>query len=44
MRALGFDARRIVGSVIVVEDVGLSEEIVERLPPNVPGGIAPPGL
>ena len=28
----------------LIEEFGLSEEIVEKLPPNVPGGIAPPGL
>ncbi len=28
----------------LIENFGLSEEIVERLPPNVPGGVAPPGL
>lgn len=28
----------------LIEEFGLSEEIVEALPPNVPGGIAPPGL
>jgi len=28
----------------LIEEFGLSEEIVEALPPNVPGGVAPPGL
>jgi hypothetical protein len=28
----------------LIEEFGLSEEIVDKLPPNVPGGIAPPGL
>ena len=28
----------------LIEEFGLSEEIVDSLPPNVPGGIAPPGL
>lgn len=28
----------------LVEEFGLSGEIVEKLPPNVPGGVAPPGL
>jgi arylamine N-acetyltransferase len=28
----------------LTEEFGLSEEIVGKLPPNVPGGIAPPGL
>jgi arylamine N-acetyltransferase len=28
----------------LIEEFGLSEEIVEKLPPNVPGGVAPPGL
>jgi arylamine N-acetyltransferase len=28
----------------LIEEFGLSEEIVDRLPPNVPGGVAPPGL
>jgi hypothetical protein len=28
----------------LIEEFGLSQEIVEKLPPNVPGGIAPPGL
>jgi arylamine N-acetyltransferase len=28
----------------LIEEFGLSEEIVEKLPPNVPGGLAPPGL
>jgi arylamine N-acetyltransferase len=28
----------------LIQDFGLSEEIVEKLPPNVPGGLAPPGL
>ena len=28
----------------LVEEFGLSEEIVEALPPDVPGGVAPPGL
>ncbi|SRR6266478_1661795 len=27
-----------------IEEFGLSEEVVEELPPNVPGGVAPPGL
>ena len=30
--------------ISLIEEFGLSEEIVEKLPPNVPGGIAPPGL
>src|SRR6266849_8276666 len=28
----------------LVEEFGLSEEIVGKLPPDVPGGVAPPGL
>src|ERR1700730_9444721 len=28
----------------LIEEFGLSEEIVEKLPPDVPGGVAPPGL
>ena len=28
----------------LIEEFGLSEEIVEEIPPNVPGGVAPPGL
>jgi arylamine N-acetyltransferase len=28
----------------LIEEFGLSEEIIEKLPPNVPGGVAPPGL
>ena len=28
----------------LIEEFGISEEIVEKLPPNVPGGVAPPGL
>jgi arylamine N-acetyltransferase len=28
----------------LIEEFGLSEEIVDKLPPNVPGGVAPPGL
>jgi N-hydroxyarylamine O-acetyltransferase len=28
----------------LIEEFGLSEEIVEALPPDVPGGAAPPGL
>jgi arylamine N-acetyltransferase len=28
----------------LIQDFGLSQEIVEKLPPNVPGGVAPPGL
>jgi hypothetical protein len=28
----------------LIEEFGLSEEIVEELPPNVPGGVAPAGL
>jgi arylamine N-acetyltransferase len=28
----------------LVEEFGLSQEIVEKLPPNVPGGVSPPGL
>ena len=28
----------------LVEEFGLSEEIVGKLPPDVPGGLAPPGL
>jgi hypothetical protein len=28
----------------LIEEFGLSEEIVEAIPPNVPGGVAPPGL
>ena len=28
----------------LIEEFGLSEEIVEALPPDVPGGVAPPGL
>ena len=28
----------------LIEEFGLSEEIVEAIPPNVPGGIPPPGL
>lgn len=29
---------------LLIEEFGLSEEIVEALPPDVPGGVAPPGL
>jgi arylamine N-acetyltransferase len=28
----------------LIQEFGLSEEIVEKIPPNVPGGLAPPGL
>jgi arylamine N-acetyltransferase len=28
----------------LIEEFGLSEEIIQKLPPNVPGGVAPPGL
>jgi len=28
----------------LIEEFGLSEQILEKLPPNVPGGLAPPGL
>jgi arylamine N-acetyltransferase len=28
----------------LIEEFGLSEEIIDKLPPNVPGGLAPPGL
>jgi arylamine N-acetyltransferase len=28
----------------LVEEFGLSEEILDKIPPNVPGGFAPPGL
>jgi len=28
----------------LIEEFGLSEEIVDAIPPNVPGGVAPPGL
>jgi hypothetical protein len=28
----------------LIQDFGLSQEIVEKLPPNVPGGVATPGL
>ena len=28
----------------LIEEFGLSEEIVEAIPPNVPNGVAPPGL
>jgi N-hydroxyarylamine O-acetyltransferase len=28
----------------LIKEFGLSEEIVEALPPDVPGGVAPPGL
>jgi hypothetical protein len=28
----------------LIQEFGLSEEIIEKLPPNVPGGVAPPGL
>jgi arylamine N-acetyltransferase len=28
----------------LIEEFGLSEEIVEAIPPNVPGGVVPPGL
>jgi arylamine N-acetyltransferase len=28
----------------LIEEFGLSEQILEKLPPNVPGGVAPPGL
>lgn len=28
----------------LIEEFGLSEEIVQKLPPDVPGGFAPPGL
>jgi arylamine N-acetyltransferase len=28
----------------LIQEFGLSEEIVAKLPPNVPGGLAPPGL
>jgi len=28
----------------LIEEFGLSEEIVEALPADVPGGVAPPGL
>ena len=28
----------------LIEEFGLSEEIIQKLPPNVPGGLAPPGL
>ena len=28
----------------LIEDFGLSEEIIQKLPPDVPGGGAPPGL
>jgi arylamine N-acetyltransferase len=28
----------------LIEDFGLSEETIQKLPPNVPNGVAPPGL
>ena len=28
----------------LIQEFGLSEEILEKIPPNVPGGVAPPGL
>lgn len=28
----------------LIEEFGLSEQIVDKIPPNVPGGFAPPGL
>jgi arylamine N-acetyltransferase len=28
----------------LIQEFGLSEQIVDKLPPNVPGGVAPPGL
>ena len=28
----------------LIQEFGLPEEILEKIPPNVPGGFAPPGL
>ncbi len=32
------------GKRALIEEFGLSEEIVQALPPDIPSGVAPPGL